>query len=112
MIVDHRIYTLRPGTTAAYLELYEREGFAIQKQYLGDPVGYYATDIGPLNQVIVMWLYESFEDRIKRRKALAADPGWQEYLGKARAYFVSQENRILSPAAFFESWLDRVKGSR
>jgi len=35
MIVEERIYTLQPGTTAEYLRLYEAEGMAIQVPILG-----------------------------------------------------------------------------
>ena len=67
MIVEQRTYTLFPGKTLEYLRLYESEGMAIQTRILGRLVGYFTTEIGPLNQIIHMWGYDSFEERARRR---------------------------------------------
>ena len=59
MIVEMREYTLHAGEVPVYLELYEREGLAVQREILGHLVGYYATEIGDaLNQVVHLWAYE------------------------------------------------------
>jgi hypothetical protein len=100
MIVEERIYTLEAGTAAQYLKLYEAEGIEIQKRILGNMVGYFSTEVGPLNQIIHMWGYDSFEDRMTRRAALGADPGWQAYIAKIRPLILRQENKILIPAPF------------
>jgi len=43
--------------------------------------GYWMTEIGPLNQVMHMWSYESFEERAKLRGELAKNPRWTgEYI--------------------------------
>jgi hypothetical protein len=103
-----REYTLRAGTVAEYLQLYEREGLAIQREILGHMVGYYTTEVGPaVNQVVHLWAFESFEDREERRARLAADPGWRSYLQKMRPMLVEQRNRLMSPAPFFEPELRR-----
>ena len=49
MIYELRTYRLKPGKTADYLKLVAEEGIAIQKSYLGNLVGYFFSDIGPLN---------------------------------------------------------------
>lgn len=103
-----REYTLHAGKVPEYLKLYEREGLTIQREILGQMVGYYATEVGPaVNQVVHLWAYESFEDRQQRRARLAADPGWQSYLRKMRPMLVEQCNRIMTPAPFFEPELLR-----
>jgi hypothetical protein len=48
-----------------------------------------------------MWAYESFEDRLKRRAGLGADPGWRAYLAKVGHLVLDQKNRIMNPATFF-----------
>ena len=63
-------------------------------------VGYYFTEVGPLNQVIHLWAFETFEERIRRRAELNADAAWQAYLAKTRPLIVSQQNMILNPAPF------------
>ena len=101
MIVDHRTYTLHPGKMKEYVERYEREGVAVQTRHLGQPVGWYTSmDIGALNQVVHLWGYESLEDRVRRRAAMAADPEWQAYLVKQTPLIQHQENKILAPAVF------------
>jgi len=100
MIVEERIYTLHPGTIGEYLKLYEQEGLAIQKPILGNMVGYFHTEAGPLNQIIHMWGYDSFEDRMARRAKLQADPGWKAYVAKIVPFIRTQENKLLIPAPF------------
>ena len=102
MIVEERIYTLHIAKTAEYLSLYEKEGLAVQKRILGNLVGYYSTEAGPLNQIIHMWGYESFEDRLRRRKELFANAEWAAYVTKVRPLIVNQKNKILIPAPFFK----------
>jgi hypothetical protein len=100
MIVEERIYTLQVGTVPEYLRLYEAEGLAIQKPILGNMVGYFTTEFGPLNQIIHMWGYADLNDRARRRAQLAADPGWQAYIKKVRPFMITQENKLLIPASF------------
>ncbi len=106
MIVEMREYTLHAGKVPEYLQLYEREGLSIQREILGQLVGYYATEVGPaVNQVVHLWAYETFEEREQRRARLAADPEWQSYVRKMRPMLVEQRNRLLKPASFFEQEL-------
>jgi hypothetical protein len=102
MIVDCRTYMLRPGAVMPHLNLYQREGLLVQTRHLGQPVGYYYTETGPLNQIVHLWRYESVEDRARRRAALLADRQWQAYLERVTSlnYVETQENKILIPAPF------------
>jgi hypothetical protein len=102
MIVETRTYTLRPGTAAEFLRIYEQHGLPVQLPILGTLVGYYTTEFGPLNQVIHMWGYESFEDRARRRAELVKSPGWQAYLPMNRDKIVAQENKLCVPTPFFD----------
>ncbi len=103
MIVEMREYTLAPGKVPEYLELYEAEGMAIQREILGRNLGYYSTEIGPsLNMVVHLWAYESFDDRVARRKRLQSDSDWRAYVQKIRPMLLAQTSRILNPAPFME----------
>jgi hypothetical protein len=104
MLVEERIYTLYAGKQAEYFEHYQNEGLAVQKEHLGRMLGYYSTEVGPLNQVIHMWGYDSFEDRLKRREAMRQDPRWAPYLKKIQPLFSHQESKLLLPAPFFKPW--------
>jgi NIPSNAP len=100
VIVEERIYTLHPGQVPEYLRLYEAEGLAIQRAILGRMVGYFSTEVGPLNQIVHLWAYRDFAEREERRRRLAADEGWRAYTKKIRPLIVHQDNKILIPAPF------------
>lgn len=98
MIVEMRTYTCKPGAAAEYMRIYEAEGFPVQGKILGNLVGWYTTELGPLNQIVHMWAYRDFADRAARRAELARNKDWQACLAKLRGLVVSQENKILTPA--------------
>jgi hypothetical protein len=100
MIVEERIYRIKSGRLARYLQLVREEGLAIQQPILGNLIGYFTTEIGPLNQVVHMWGYCDFEDRMSRRKMLADNPRWQEFIPRLTENIESLENRLLLPTDF------------
>jgi hypothetical protein len=100
MIVEQRTYTLQVGKVVPFLQYYEENGLPIQKRILGEPIGFFFTEIGPLNQVVQLWGYADFTDRMRRRAELAADRGWAEYLKNQPPVIVSQETKIMVPASF------------
>lgn len=105
MIVDLRIYTIKPGRMNEFVKLYEDHGWPLQKQYLGNCLGWYTVIEGGLNRVVHLWGYSDQGDRERRRAAMAADPGWGVYLTKSRELdaLVSQETSIVKPTGFFEA---------
>ena len=100
MIVEQRTYTLHVGAVPDYLALYEAEGLPVQRQILGRMVGYFSTDMGQLHQIVHLWAYKDYAERSERRARLLADPRWQAYTPKTRAFQISQETKILLPASF------------
>ena len=103
MIFDHRTYTFRPGVMKEFLKLYETAGYPVQVRHLGEPVGWFVcTDIGPLNQLVHIWRYDSLDDRAQRRARLAEDPAWQAYTAQLHPLLVSMENKILVQPAFIQ----------
>jgi hypothetical protein len=102
MIVEMRTYTLAPGDTGRYFKAYAEKGLAIQKPILGHLVGYYAVEIGALNQVVHLWAYDSLEARAQRRATLWADKDWLAYIREFGHLVIKQENQILTPAPFFK----------
>lgn len=100
MIIDERSYTTLPGKVKAFLEVYERLARPIQWPILGEPIGFFVTEVGTLNQVVHLWRYESMADREQRRAKLAVAPGFSDYLDAATPLLLKMENRILVPTAF------------
>lgn len=71
MIVEQRTYTLHPGALPELLDTYEREGMAVHRRILGNMIGYFYTEIGPLNQIVHLWGYDA------STTAPAAAPSWR-----------------------------------
>jgi hypothetical protein len=95
MIYEIRTYDLRPGTVpdfeAAFCAaLPERE--KISK--LG---ALWHTEIGPLNQVIHVWPYESLEHRAQCRAAAIASGAWPP---PTHPFTLRQSTAIMLPAPF------------
>jgi hypothetical protein len=108
MFVEQRIYSFAPGNTAKFLKIYEDEAMVAQTGALGQPVGYYVNEIGPLNQITTMWAYGSLDERVERRGKLSNDPVWKAFLGKCRPLMTTQETRVLIPASFFRERLRAI----
>lgn len=100
MIYEERIYTIKPGYTAEYIKNYEELALDILMECIGNLVGFWHTEHGPLNQLIHIWGFEGLDDRLERRKKLAAHPGWPAYLKVNNPLLLGQESKILIPSSF------------
>ena len=102
MLLDHRTYTLKPGTMAKQMALYEEFGLKAQKRHLGEPLAYLITESGEVNTFVHIWVYKDAADRAARRAAMQADPEWQAYLQKTgeAGYLIGQKNSLMTPASF------------
>ncbi len=103
MIFDLRIYTFRNSSKLnAWLKVYEEFAYPIQQKYLGKPLLFSTTEVGPLNQAIHLWKYDSQGDRETRRANLVKDPGWPEFVKRSAELdaVLTQENRILKSTSF------------
>lgn len=99
MFIEIRTYRLKNGAVPAYLGAVA-EGIAIQRRHLGALVGYYSSEIGPINQIVHIWAFASLDDREARRSRLNADPEWQAFLPRIRNLIETAETKIMRPAAF------------
>ena len=97
--IEHRIYTLKPGTAHRYLEAYGADGFAIHETH-APCVGFYYTEAGALFQLITMWQFDSFEQRLERRAILNARPDWKARLESLSPLVDRIESKFLLPAPF------------
>ena len=96
MLTEMRIYTCHAGRAAEFAELYRRVGLAAQLPIGGRLKGFYRTDVGDPNRVILIWEYESYEDRSGRRAKLAENRDWLDFLKQAAPMVASEENMFLS----------------
>ncbi|HET6606579.1 MAG TPA: NIPSNAP family protein [Rhodopila sp.] len=102
MLIDQRTYTVKPGTMARHLAIYQEYGFEVQKRHLGEPLAYLVTETGEVNTYVHLWAYKDAADRATRRAAMQADPAWQTYLQKSgeAGYLIAQRNNLMTPAPF------------
>ena len=102
MIVDLRIYEVKPNRVREFVKTYQQYAWPLQQKYLGRCIGWYVGLEGRINQVVHLWAYDSQADRERRRAALVADPEWQAYLQRVGGMdiLVRTENHIVAPAEF------------
>lgn len=100
MIADVRTYTLFPRKLPQYLDLFEKHALPVMRAHGMQLDRYLVAKIGPLNQVVHIWNYDSLADLEAKRNARDADPKWAEYLALTDSLVLSQENKIMEDASF------------
>lgn len=102
MIVEMRTYTLKPLRTGEFLALYEQLALPLQRRYLGNLIGFFVTEVGPLNQVVHLWGFDSLAERERRRHEMERDPQWAVYRQRLRELdpIDRQESKLLRPVPF------------
>jgi hypothetical protein len=102
MLIDHRTYTVKPGTMAKQVAIYQEFGLTAQKRHLGEPLAWLITESGEVNTYVHIWVYKDAADRAAKRAAMGADPEWQLFLQKSTeaGYLIAQKNSLMTPAAF------------
>ena len=98
MIVEMRTYQIDRSRVAEYLEQYTLHGQKIQTGHLGPLLGCFSAETGSLNEVIFLWAFISYDERLKKHERLSLDPRWKAYVDLSQPLVVSQESRLLTPA--------------
>ena len=97
MIYELRTYTVKPGALGDMVKAASTVSRDIRKDDYGKLEGYWMTEIGPLNQVMHLWSYGSFDERAKLRGELANNPRWTgEYIALIRPLMLRQDVRLLN----------------
>lgn len=99
MIYELRTYGIKPGSVGEYYKRFEA-ALAVRLEYSAFG-GMWHTDVGPINQLIHIWPYESLQHRADTRKRLFAEGRWNP---NNLDLLVSQEVDILDPVASMEPW--------
>ena len=98
MIHELRRYQIKPGRLADYVEKSGSIGRVVRGDRFGKLLGYWSTELGPLNQVVHLWEYPDLAARATARAGLAKDERWtKEYLPVSGPLLEAQENMILTP---------------
>ena len=78
----------------------KKKGLPIQERILGNLIGYVITEIGPLNETVHLWGYDTLNDRNERRANLGSNEEWMTFLNEILPILESQECKILVPTSF------------
>ena len=102
MLVDVRTYTVKPGTMAAQMAIYQKYGYPVQLRYMGEPLFYLTAESGELNTFVHGWVYASAADREEKRARIAQDPDWKVYLAEnvKAGNIIAQRTTLMTPTAF------------
>lgn len=99
LLVDHRIYSIRLRKMGEFIEVFDRLAMPILLRTLGAPLGFWTSQVGPLNQFVHLWGYDSLADYEQRSLARDADPDFPAYLAASEHLILAQETRLIRRAA-------------
>jgi len=106
MIVEMRTYTLKPGTVAT---VEERFGNALPARLkFSKLAAFWHTEIGPLNQIIHVWPYDSLAHREQARAAATKAEGWPPRIAE---FIIEAKAEIFIPAPFSPPLEERALGN-
>jgi hypothetical protein len=95
MILEMRTYLLKPGSLQSFEERFTA---GLEHRVKFSKLGaFWRSEIGTLNQVIHVWPYKDFEDRVKIGEEARKTGHWPP---KTQEFIISQESKILQPAPF------------
>jgi hypothetical protein len=94
-LVDHRIYTIRLRKMGEFIEVWDRLAMPILLQTLGSPLGFWTSLVGPQNQFIHCWGYDSLADYEQRCRARDTHPDFPTYLAATEHLITAQETRLI-----------------
>jgi hypothetical protein len=78
-----------------FIEVFGRLAMPILRETLGHPLGFWVSQVGPLNQFVHLWAYEDLADYERRCRARDSHPGFAEYLAASEHLIVAQETRLI-----------------
>jgi hypothetical protein len=105
MIIEMRTYQLKP---ASIPQFEERFGAALPDRMKFSPLAaFWHTEVGPLNQVIHVWPYDSLDQRLEIRSAAIASGTWPPATSE---FIVDMKSEIFIPAPFSPALAPRELG--
>jgi hypothetical protein len=101
VIYEMRTYTVKPGAVGEYEKRFA-EAYSVRESY-SKMGGMWHTEIGPLNQVIHIWPYESLQQRADIRAASMKDASGK-WPPQTSELLVAQDVQILDPVPGMRDW--------
>lgn len=98
-LIDHRIYTIRLRKMDEFVDVFQRLALPVLRETLGNPIGFYTSFVGPLNQFIHLWGYDDLADYERRGLLRDRHPDFAAYLAASEHLILQQETRLIRRAA-------------
>ncbi|SAK76642.1 NIPSNAP family protein [Caballeronia ptereochthonis] len=98
MLIEHRAYTLRLGTTESFWDAQRERGADGLRPIVERLIGAFAARSGATDQIVSLYRYDSFEDWQVRLLGLYGQADLQSYFRAVRTLIVCQETKFLVPA--------------
>ena len=98
-LVDHRIYTIALRKMPEFLQVFNELAMPVLMQTLGHPLGFWTSLVGPQNQFVHLWAYESLADYERRSASRDAHPDFARYLAASGHLITAQETRLIRAVA-------------
>ena len=95
MIYEIRTYRLAPGSVAEYEKRFG-DAYEHRKKY-SELLGFWHTELGPLNEVVHIWPYRDLAERARVRADAAKEANWPP---KGRELIQAMRSEIVAPFAF------------
>lgn len=97
-LVDHRVYTITLRRMPEFIEVFDRLAMPVLMATLGHPLGFWTSVVGPQNQFVHLWGYDSLADYEARSRARDAHPDFPAYLAASGHLITAQETRLIRRA--------------
>ena len=106
MLLEMRTYLLKPGTIPSFEERFAED---LPHRTKISPLGaFWHSEIGVLNQVIHVWPYQDYQERLRISEQARKTGHWPP---KVREFILTQENKLLQPAPFSPPMENKQLGS-
>lgn len=102
MLIERRVYTLRPGMQDAFWRAQQERGFELVKPILDRLIGYFHWSDEAGTQITHLYRYDSFDDWKQRLHGLYVVKALEPYFRTVRTLMTAQENKMLEPAPLAE----------
>ena len=107
MIYDMRTYELKPGVLQEYMAAVHEVALPVRLDAGVKLAGWYYPEIGDLNHVVHIWVYQDYEHMEKAKQQFRSDPRWlNDYLPRVKGMIRRQRNQIMKAADLMDCHLE------